>query len=168
MTKSKKIIICCIIGSVIMLLIWFVGFSSYTLHVSYPECVSYDDFDSVKDDFARIAELARQQGNGTYLLFSTGLQKLGDWDGSTKYEEVPFSEEDKQRSKRIDDYCYSNAHYGINSVRVTDDYVRFELDDFIGCGIVNASSFTMRMKYGGIFNEYGFHKLAGEWYSYYR
>ena len=75
--KRKRVFILIVVSIAAVLVCWlvyFLFFSGFILHASYSECTHYEDFDTVKADFERAAELVQKQGNGYYSPL-VGLSK---------------------------------------------------------------------------------------------
>lgn len=160
--KRKKVYVFCIFFALILSLVYYFFFSGFILHASYSECTHYEDFDTVKADFERVAELANQHGNGYYSPL-VGLSKFEN----SGYTEYKLSDDDAQCLERVKAYCRDNTYnkHFLDGIRVKDNYVLFEYEDFIGCGIVKASATQMMFGFG---SGKGYTKLANGWYAYYR
>ncbi len=163
MTKIKKrMLIGCIILFLLFCIIYLIFFSGFRFHISYSECAHYENYDSVKSDFEVIAEIVRKQGNGYYSVLS-GLSKLEN----DSFERIQLGSHESECLARIKSYCRSstNNKHWLDGIRVTDNYVMFEYEDFIGCGIIKASAIRMRLEFG---TGNGYSNLADNWYAYYR
>lgn len=122
-------------------------------HASYHECVNYEDFDSVKADFDRIAELAYEHGDGNYSLGNT---------------DVFVSDADVERIDKIISYSRSNTgnKRSLSNIRVKNGSVSFEYDA-IGCGIVKTTDIKRFIKDHDTYGGMDYKKLADHWYSYF-
>ena len=162
MTKAKKrILICSIVAALVLSLIYFVFFSGFKMYISYVECSQYDDFDLVVYDFERVATAVKHYGNNRYFLLTTGIKKVGD----TQNPKIQFNSDERQSIDRIKSYCYSITHHNLNIVESGENYIMFEYDDSLGCGIVYTTDIN---SHWGFFSDYGYTKLAKNWYAYYR
>ena len=164
MTKKRKtIILCCFISLIIICLVYFVFISDIPLSITYTECANYDDFDRVQDDFERIAEIASEYGDSIYYLETNGLSKL-DY---PKITELQIAEADQGSIKHIQMYCSDNTTRRLSHIVVKKDNIEFEYDA-IGCGIVKTTDIKSFIKSLSTNKEYGYTKLAENWYAYYR
>lgn len=162
MTKAKKrILVCGIASALVLSLIYLVFFSGFKMYISYVECSQYDDFDSVVDDFERVSKAVKNNGNNRYFLLTTGIKIVGD----TQNPKIQFNSDEKQSIDRIKSYCYSITHHNLNIVESGENYIMFEYDDGLGCGIVYTTDIN---SHWGFFSDYGYTKLAKNWYAYYR
>ena len=161
MTKAKKrILVCGIASALVLSLIYLVFFSGFKMYISYVECSKYDDFDSVVDDFEKVTKIVKEHGSGRYSILS-GLSKYEN----QSYNDISLTNNEKESIENIYSYCHLNSNRYIDKIRVGDDYVSFEYEDFIDCGIVYTTDIN---SHWGFFSDYGYTKLAKNWYAYYR
>ena len=163
MTKKRKTIICCFIVLIISCLVYFVFISEIPLSITYTECANYDDFDSVQADFERIAKIASEHGDSIYYLETNGLSKIDN----PKITKIKIAEADQGSIKQIQMYCSDNTTRRLSHVIVKKDNIKFEYDA-IGCGIVKTTDIKSFIKSLSANNDYGYTKLAENWYAYYR
>ena len=116
---------------------------------------------SVVDDFERVSKAVKNNGNNRYFLLTTGIKIVGD----TQNPKIQFNSDEKQSIDRIKSYCYSITHHNLNIVESGENYIMFEYDDGLGCGIVYTTDIN---SHWGFFSDYGYTKLAKNWYAYYR
>ena len=144
-------------------LIYIFFSSDAPLSVTYTECARYDDFDSVQADFESIATAAAEHGDGIYYLEKDGLSKL-DYPDITK---IQTAESERDSIKQIQMYSSDNTAKRLGNVVVKNDNIDFEYDA-IGCGIVKTEDIKGFIKSFNTNNDYGYTKLAKNWYAYYR
>lgn len=137
------------------------------LHVTYNECVGFDNFDSVKEDFERIGKLAKDNGEGIYSIIGGELLRLEE---KSDNKQIIISNDDKKciENIRSQSLSHTDGKRSLDEIRVKENSIAFEYGES-GCGIVYTAEirdFMKELTKSG--EEYGYKKLAENWYSYYR
>lgn len=137
------------------------------LHVTYNECVGFDNFDSAKEDFERIAKLAENNGVGIYSIISGELLRFEE---RADNKQISISNDAKKciNNIRSQSLSHTDGKRSIDEIRVKENSIAFEYGES-GCGIVYTAAirdFMKELTKSG--EEYGYKKLAENWYSYYR
>lgn len=169
MIKNKKVYLL-VLGIILLFGVVYIIFFTKD-HINY-KYIDYDDFDSYKDDFNRIAYVLSERGDAKYLVSYDSKDCIIET--ANKSAEVDYlSSADLERIKRLSSYPLSEngSHASINEIEVKSGDVVFMLDD-AGCGIVYTKDIKHFMEdyqytYEGSPYKYDYKRIDDDWYSFF-